>query len=164
MATPVEPDYFYPQRRQTRRSAALHRSRGSVTGGRLKLKISSTDGGTSGGNAGLAQHMQGYDRELDSDTEEPMAFEEHFILRMPKGQAAEKLRDMVERRDVKPDEVWFKFKDSRRAVVNVCETTYGAKLVDLPCIIESQKTFDNKHIFKTADICQVRSLTSVLSS
>lgn len=32
-----------------------------------------------------------------------------------------------------------------------------AKLVDLPCIIESLKTTDNKSFYKTADICQVDS-------
>lgn len=33
---------------------------------------------------------------------------------------------------------------------------YAAKLVDLPAIIESQKHFDGKQMFKTADISQVR--------
>jgi transcription initiation factor TFIID subunit 7 len=33
--------------------------------------------------------------------------------------------------------------------------TYASKLVDLPCIIESQKTFDNRHLFKVADISQM---------
>jgi TATA-binding protein-associated factor Taf7 len=37
------------------------------------------------------------------------------------------------------------------------EHLYPAKLVDLPCILESQKTLDNKHMFKVGDICQVRS-------
>jgi transcription initiation factor TFIID subunit 7 len=32
---------------------------------------------------------------------------------------------------------------------------YAAKLVDLPCIIESQKTLDKKRLFKVADISQV---------
>lgn len=33
--------------------------------------------------------------------------------------------------------------------------TYAAKLVDLPNIIEAQKTFDNRHLFKIADISQM---------
>ena len=33
---------------------------------------------------------------------------------------------------------------------------YSAKLVDLPCVLEAQKTLDNKRMFKVADICQVR--------
>jgi len=32
---------------------------------------------------------------------------------------------------------------------------YTAKLVDLPCIIESQKTLDRKQFYKIADISQV---------
>lgn len=30
-----------------------------------------------------------------------------------------------------------------------------AKIVDLPTIIESHKTLDNKNFYKTADICQM---------
>ena len=45
--------------------------------------------------------------------------------------------------------------DSRRAVFHIGNKTYSSKLVDLPCIIESQKTLDNKQMFKVADICQV---------
>lgn len=45
--------------------------------------------------------------------------------------------------------------DSRRAVFHIGTSTYSAKLVDLPCIAESQKTLDNKQMFKVADICQV---------
>ncbi len=32
---------------------------------------------------------------------------------------------------------------------------YNAKLVDLPSIIEAQKTLDNRQMFKIADICQM---------
>jgi TATA-binding protein-associated factor Taf7 len=45
--------------------------------------------------------------------------------------------------------------DSRRAVFHIGHSTYSSKLVDLPCIIESQKTLDGKQMFKVADICQV---------
>jgi hypothetical protein len=31
---------------------------------------------------------------------------------------------------------------------------YASRLVDLPNIIESQKTFDSRHLFKVADISQ----------
>ena len=47
------------------------------------------------------------------------------------------------------------FLDSRRAVFHIGNNLYSAKLVDLPCIVESQKTLDNKQMFKVADICQV---------
>ena len=45
--------------------------------------------------------------------------------------------------------------DSRRAVFHIGNSTYSSKLVDLPCIVESNKTMDNKQMFKVADICQV---------
>ena len=45
--------------------------------------------------------------------------------------------------------------DSRRAAFKINGTTYSSKLVDLPCIIESQKTIDNRHLFKVADISQM---------
>jgi TATA-binding protein-associated factor Taf7 len=35
------------------------------------------------------------------------------------------------------------------------DNMYSAKLVDLPCVAEAQKTLDNKRMFKVADICQV---------
>ena len=49
--------------------------------------------------------------------------------------------------------------DSRRAVFHVGNGLYFARLVDLPCIIESQKTLDN---LKVADICQVAIALSFL--
>jgi len=73
---------------------------------------------------------------------------------MPEGKEADRLRDMVSKRNGMPD-VWFKFKDPRRAVFHIGDSLHPAKLVDLPCILESQKTLDNKHMFKVADICQV---------
>jgi len=45
--------------------------------------------------------------------------------------------------------------DSRRAVFHIGNNLYSSKLVDLPCIMESQKTLDGKQMFKVADICQV---------
>ena len=45
--------------------------------------------------------------------------------------------------------------DSRRAAFKINGTTYASRLVDLPCIIESQKTLDNQHLFKVADISQM---------
>ena len=47
------------------------------------------------------------------------------------------------------------FTDARRAVFHIGANIYSAKLVDLPCIVESQKTLDGKQMFKVADICQV---------
>lgn len=45
--------------------------------------------------------------------------------------------------------------DSRRAVFHIRDSLYSVKLVDLPCIIEAQKTLNSKQMSKVADICQV---------
>lgn len=97
----------------------------------------------------------GYDSEA-SDREDDPAIEEQFILRMPPGDDCDYLRAVIEKKELNPtSDVWFKFKDSRRAVVCVRGNLYSALLVDLPSIIESNKTLDKKAIFKTADICQM---------
>ncbi|KAL7409389.1 TAFII55 protein conserved region-domain-containing protein, partial [Mrakia frigida] len=105
-----------------------------------------------------------YDRELDTDDEE-IEFEEQFILRMPEGEASEKLREMVKEKGAKKglEDVWFKFKDSRRAVFKLSNQLYSAKLVDLPSIIESQKTLDGKQMFKAADISQMLVVSNPIS-
>lgn len=97
----------------------------------------------------------GYDSEA-SDREDDPAIEEQFILRMPPGDDCEYVRDAIEKKELNPtSDIWFKFKDPRRAVVCVRGHLYSALLVDLPNIIESNKTLDKKAIFKTADICQM---------
>ncbi|KAI0345369.1 hypothetical protein BDW22DRAFT_1418609 [Trametopsis cervina] len=116
---------------------------------KLKLKLSEKLAAQAPGMSFLGP----YDRELDSDDED-LVFEEQFILRMPPGEDCERLRKMVASREIAND-VWFKFKDSRRAVFHIGHNLYSAKLVDLPCIIESQKTLDHKQMFKVADICQM---------
>ncbi|CCM02081.1 uncharacterized protein FIBRA_04158 [Fibroporia radiculosa] len=116
---------------------------------KLKLKLSEKAAAQAPGISFLGP----FDRELDSDDED-LVFEEQFILRLPPGEDCEKLRKMVAAREVSND-VWFKFKDSRRAVFHIGNNTYSSKLVDLPCVIESQKTLDNKQMFKVADICQM---------
>lgn len=116
---------------------------------KLKLKLSERTAAQAPGMSFLGS----YDRELDSDDED-LTFEEQFVLRMPPGEDCEKLRKMIQSREISND-VWFKFKDSRRGVFHIGNNLYSFKLVDLPCVIESQKTLDNKQMFKVADICQM---------
>ena len=133
---------------------------------KLKLKLSEKAAAQAPGMSFLGP----YDRELDSDDDEDLVFEEQFILRFPSGGDCERLRKIASSREVS-DDVWFKLKgvsttlpaipssnvvpDSRRGIFHVGNSTYSSKLVDLPCVIESQKTLDNKQMFKVADICQV---------
>ncbi|KAI0688252.1 TAFII55 protein conserved region-domain-containing protein [Cytidiella melzeri] len=138
-------DPSYVDTGRTRYSASL-RNRPQP---KLKLKLSEKLAAQAPGMSFLGP----FDRELDSDDED-LVFEEQFMLRMPPGEDCERLRKMVATREVSND-VWFKFKDSRRAVFHIGHNLYSAKLVDLPCLIESQKTLDNKQMFKVADICQM---------
>lgn len=118
---------------------------------KIKLKVGGEGGGGGGGHdsGGI-----GWDRELDSDADVPLAVEEHFLLRLPPHLAGG-LREQIESRNVGP-EIWFKFKDSRRAVFHLGEKLYGAKLVDLPALLESQKlTGQGGQSIKVADISQM---------
>ena len=136
---------------------------------KLKLKLSEKAAAQAPGMSFLGP----YDRELDSDDEEDLVFEEQFILRLSPGEDCERLKKIASSREVS-DDVWFKFKgvsttsqvypripssnfvlDSRRGIFHVGNSTYSSRLVDLPCVVESQKTLDNKQLFKVADICQV---------
>ena len=71
---------------------------------KLKLKLGEKVASQAPGVSFLGQ----YDRELDSDDED-LSFEEQFILRMPPGEDCEKLRKLVQSREVAND-LWFKFK------------------------------------------------------
>ncbi|KAI9091240.1 TAFII55 protein conserved region-domain-containing protein [Phlyctochytrium arcticum] len=88
----------------------------------------------------------------EDDEEAPT--EEHVILRIPAGEMAERFKEQVKTRDI-PEDVELVFQDSRRATFRSGGTSYPAKLVDLPCIIESHKTFDKKQMYKIADISQM---------
>ncbi|EEB06753.1 transcription factor TFIID complex subunit Taf7 [Schizosaccharomyces japonicus yFS275] len=97
----------------------------------------------------------GYDSEA-SDREEDPYIEEQIMLRMPPGEDCDYVRKAIENREVgRGADIWIKFKDNRRAVIHVNGHMYAAKLVDLPCIIESSKSYDKKVVFKTADISQM---------
>lgn len=124
---------------------------GGGTSSRLRVRMGHGHGGQQSANPA---DSVGWDRELDSDPDEPLAVEEHFVLRVPP-EVAPKLKEQVDRRDV-PADLWFKFKDSRRAVFHVDNKLYGAKLVDLPALLESQRlTGVGGQTVKVADVSQM---------
>jgi len=83
--------------------------------------------------------------------------EQQFILRMPPGEQATKLRELVQSGDEKiRDRLFIDLNpENRRGRVKFDETTYKGRLYDLPCITESYKTFDRKTIYKIADLAQI---------
>ena len=105
---------------------------------------------------------QGYDSE-DSDVEKDPAVQQGLILRMQPGPDADLLRDAISNGRIGlrgPEggiEVSLRFirSDLRRAVVKIQGRKYGAALVDLPCIVESMKSWDKKGWWKVSDVCQM---------
>ncbi|KAK9511515.1 hypothetical protein O3M35_000154 [Rhynocoris fuscipes] len=88
--------------------------------------------------------------------EPPVELECQFILRMPE-EPANALREML-RSGVTSLKDRFSIRlenDVRYGEVRVDNWLLHAKVVDLPTIVESQKTIDNKSFYKTADICQI---------
>ncbi|EGP91569.1 uncharacterized protein MYCGRDRAFT_33410 [Zymoseptoria tritici IPO323] len=104
----------------------------------------------------------GYDSE-DSDTEKDPAIQQALILRMEPGEDADYIREAIAEGKIGPHpsqgdaEVSLKFveKTYRRAMVRVRGRMYGAVLVDLPCVVESMKSFDKKGWWKVADVTQM---------
>ena len=149
---------------------------------KLKLKIGHGEGTAAAAammsSTGPSYFSRKLDRDLDSDPDEPLLIEEQFILRMPtddkhhgtSSDLAKAIHNMIAGRTLGSDkasaasnEPWFRMRDARRAVFGLGakdkpqqSRTWNAKLVDLPCIIESHKTLDGgKHLFKVADVNQM---------
>ncbi|KAK1073305.1 hypothetical protein LTR74_002014 [Friedmanniomyces endolithicus] len=103
----------------------------------------------------------GYDSE-DSEREEDPAIQQGLILRMQPGEDADLLRTAIAEGRVGLKEqggvdvsIRFVTADLRRALINVKGRMYAAALVDLPCIVESMKSWDKKGWWKVADVCQM---------
>ncbi|XP_032083809.1 transcription initiation factor TFIID subunit 7-like isoform X2 [Thamnophis elegans] len=86
----------------------------------------------------------------------PHELESQFVLRLPPEYAS------TVRRAVQSGSVNLKDRltielhaDGRHGIVRVDRVPLAAKLVDLPCTMESLKTIDKKTFYKTADICQM---------
>ncbi|XP_077001341.1 transcription initiation factor TFIID subunit 7-like isoform X2 [Tamandua tetradactyla] len=91
-----------------------------------------------------------------SQDEPPHELENQFILRLPQAYAST-LRQLVRSGSVtSKDKLKIDlYPDGRHAVVVIEDVSLTAKLVDLPCVIESLKTLDKKTFYKTADISQM---------
>lgn len=91
-----------------------------------KLKLSFKSRGVTEASGGRMSSFLGeYDRELDENPEEPLCFEEQFILRVPRDVAEGKngvtgLRDMVKGKGKGLDGVEFKFLGESGCVNTLC--------------------------------------------
>jgi transcription initiation factor TFIID subunit 7 len=106
----------------------------------------------------------GYDSEAD-DVEIDPAIEHQFVIRMLPGEDCDFLQKAIAERTIgtkgheKDVSLHFFDREGRRAVVSIRGNQYAATLVDLPCIVESHKSWDKKGFFKVADIHQMLVVT-----
>ncbi|KAI8343354.1 TAFII55 protein conserved region-domain-containing protein [Chlamydoabsidia padenii] len=110
----------------------------------IKIKLTAKEGGYST-VAGMGSE--------DEEEPEP-TIEEHLILRLPEGEMCDKLHEYVKKREI-PEDIKLNFKDNRRGYFYFDGQRHDLTLVDLPTIIESQKTLDKKQFYKIADISQM---------
>jgi transcription initiation factor TFIID subunit 7 len=104
----------------------------------------------------------GYDSEAEEAEEDP-AIESQFVLRMQPGPDCDLLRKAIEEKTLGKSlnqggtAIQFRFfdKEGRRATVNIQGRLYAACMVDLPCVLESMKSWNKKDWVKTADVCQM---------
>ncbi|KAF2750602.1 hypothetical protein M011DRAFT_464402 [Sporormia fimetaria CBS 119925] len=109
----------------------------------------------------------GYDSEAE-DAEIDPALEHQFVLRMQPGDYCDTLRTAIEEKKIGKNtteggtSVYFRFfdREGRRAMVSIHPKDmprkyYAAAMVDLPCVIESMKSWNRKDWVKTADVCQM---------
>jgi len=80
--------------------------------------------------------------------------ENNFLMRMPEPYATH-LQEALDNGGLK-DRLQIEFKeDARNGRVLFDGVNFSARLVDLPCIVESWKTFDKKSLWKTGDVSQM---------
>ncbi|KAF2739223.1 hypothetical protein EJ04DRAFT_355490 [Polyplosphaeria fusca] len=104
----------------------------------------------------------GYDSEADEAEDDP-AIESQFVLRMQPGPDCDLLRKAIEEKKIGLPaskggpgiSMRFFDKEGRRATITIRENMYAAAMVDLPCVVESMKSWNKKDWVKTADVCQM---------
>ena len=93
-----------------------------------------------------------------------IVMEEQFILRVPPN-VAERIERLLNETDPSSSEdksLDLSFsEDGRSGTFMIGNEHFPASLLDLPCVVESYKTYDDNSLIKTADIGQV-SYTSLI--
>eukprot|EP00761_Pharyngomonas_kirbyi_P001928 gb/GECH01001932.1/.p1 GENE.gb/GECH01001932.1/~~gb/GECH01001932.1/.p1 ORF type:complete len:436 (+),score=169.67 gb/GECH01001932.1/:1-1308(+) len=77
--------------------------------------------------------------------------EQQFALRVPED-VGEKIHELMREQKVDMD---LEFQSKREGVLRVGDTSFKAKLVDLPCIVESYKSVDKHTYYKIGDVGQM---------
>ncbi|XP_063233786.1 transcription initiation factor TFIID subunit 7 [Bacillus rossius redtenbacheri] len=93
--------------------------------------------------------------EVKRDQDAPAELECQVILRLP-SEPAKALREALRGGMHLKDRLTIKLEnDMRYGEVRFDHWLMHAKVVDLPTVVESLKTIDNKSFYKTADVCQL---------
>ncbi|XP_019484754.1 PREDICTED: transcription initiation factor TFIID subunit 7-like isoform X1 [Hipposideros armiger] len=91
-----------------------------------------------------------------SQREPPTELESQFIVRLPPEHASTVRKLIRSGSDALKDKLKIDLSsDGHHAIVEVEDVSLNAKMVDLPCVIGSLKTLDNKTFYKTADISKM---------
>ncbi|KAG0355222.1 hypothetical protein BG005_005858 [Podila minutissima] len=142
-------------KRPYKKSGANSKRGGGGGGGRGGGSAGGQGVRAGGGGAGGSGGGGDGDKDSDDDEDEPeVSIEEQFILRLPPGEMCDRFREKVIAREI-DESVNLKFKDSRRGTFMFEGLIFPTKLVDLPNIIEAQKTLNGKQMYKIADISQM---------
>ncbi|KAF8928718.1 hypothetical protein BGZ58_009430 [Dissophora ornata] len=145
------------------RAKAPYKKGGTGTGKRGGRGGGGRGGGRSGGGGGGGgedddgddeEGNKGKDSDDDNDDDPEVSIEEQFILRLPPGEMCDRFREKVIAREV-DESVKLRFSDPRRGTFTFEGIEFPTKLVDLPTIIEAQKTLNGKQMYKIADISQM---------
>ncbi|XP_078436216.1 TBP-associated factor 7 [Wolffia australiana] len=83
--------------------------------------------------------------------------EEQFILRVPPS-VAERIERLLNEVQPSSDDALLDLsfcEDGRRGSFMIGNDAFPASLLDLPCIVESYKTYDDNVLIKTADVGQM---------
>ncbi|KAL1237847.1 Transcription initiation factor TFIID subunit 7 [Trichinella pseudospiralis] len=89
-----------------------------------------------------------------TEEDEPPEIESDFILRLP-SEEAEQLNKLLEQDNVEKKLKIFVDVDNHTAEIKLCDKKLKGRLVDLPCVVELQKTLDKKNFYKVTDVSQM---------
>ncbi|KAJ8541278.1 hypothetical protein K7X08_002094 [Anisodus acutangulus] len=93
--------------------------------------------------------------ENESKIKRKRAMEEQFILRVPPS-VAERIDRLLSENASSEDKLDLSFsEDGKTGTFVIGEEHFPASLLNLPCVVESYKTYDDNVLIKTADVGQM---------
>ncbi|KAL6760814.1 TAFII55 protein conserved region-domain-containing protein [Haematococcus lacustris] len=82
--------------------------------------------------------------------------EEHYVLRVTDPDLADRLRRILREEESLAGSVELRFpEDGRHGVLSVEGQSHSVRVLDLPTVVESYKTYDDVNLVKTGDVGQI---------